>query len=91
MSLKQTLKRFGLIRYSSCTPLEMYASSRAYRQFRVSALQLYDSLKTPNAKSIVELHCLVGCTVTVLLEGRSSIISDFVVRGNGGWCGLRKY
>ena len=63
-SLKQTLKCFVLFRYSSCTPFEIYASSRGYRQFQVSTLQFCDSLKTPSAEDFVGLHCLVGCTVT---------------------------
>ena len=61
--VKQTLKYFGLISYSSCTPLEIYASSRGYRQFEVSVLQFCDSLKTPSAEGFVGLNCLVGCTV----------------------------
>lgn len=81
MLLKQTLKCFGLIRFSSCTPLEMYASSGGYRQFKVSALPFYVSLKIPSAKNIVELHCLVGCTVSVCWREREASLMILSVRG----------
>jgi len=66
MRLKGAIKSyaniFQLDHYSSCTPFEMYACSRGYRQFQVSAMQLYDSLKTPSAEGFVGLYCLVSCT-----------------------------
>ena len=62
MPLNHTQICFGLIMCSSCTPLEKYACPKGYRQFQVSAVQLYDSLKTPSAEGFVGLYCLVSCT-----------------------------
>ena len=62
---------------SSCTPLEKYACCRGYRQFHVSVVQFYGSLKTPSAEGFVGLYCLVSCT-TVPEEIAIAFIDFFV-------------
>ena len=56
-------KIFRLDQVFLMQPPEIYASSRGYRQFQVSALQCYDSPKALRAEDFVGLNCLVGCNV----------------------------
>jgi hypothetical protein len=59
--------------HSSSTTLGIYACSTGYRQFQVSALQLYDSLETPSAAGFVALYYHIGCPVRAAeMVGRNS-------------------
>jgi hypothetical protein len=43
----------------------------------MSALQFYDSLKTPSVEDFVGLHCLVGCTVRAAEGVGTSLKSSY--------------